>query len=49
MCIMSHQHHIYAYDAYVLECAERIAVPLVTLDDRMRDIAETIGISCIEV
>jgi predicted nucleic acid-binding protein len=46
---MSHQYHIYAYDAYVLECAERLNSHLVTLDDRMKEIAQKIGISLIEV
>jgi predicted nucleic acid-binding protein len=46
---MSHQYQIYAYDAYVLECAERLNTHLVTLDDRMKEIAQKIGISLIEV
>jgi hypothetical protein len=31
---MCHLHNIYAYDAYVLECAERFHVPLITLDSQ---------------
>jgi len=46
---MSHQYQLYAYDAYVLECAERLNTHLVTLDDRMKEIAQKIGISLIEV
>lgn len=46
---LSHSFNIYAYDAYVLECAERLNIPLVTLDERMKDIAEHAGISVIEV
>ncbi|HPO02738.1 MAG TPA: type II toxin-antitoxin system VapC family toxin [Treponemataceae bacterium] len=40
---------IYAYDAYYLSCAEQIKVPLLTLDERMRYIAKSRGISCVEV
>jgi predicted nucleic acid-binding protein len=32
---MSCQYKIYAYDAYVLECAKRLNLPLVTLDKLM--------------
>ncbi len=46
---ISHKHNIYAYDAYVLECAERLQSDLVTLDGRMREVTEKLGISLIEV
>lgn len=44
-----HQYDIYAYDAYVLECAERAKSDLITLDMKMKDIAEKLTISIIEV
>ena len=46
---ISEQYSIYAYDAYILECAERLRLPLMTFDVRMKAIAEKLGISLIEV
>lgn len=46
---LCHQFNIYAYDAYVLECAERLKLDLVTLDRRMKEIASELGITVIEV
>jgi predicted nucleic acid-binding protein len=46
---ISHNFNIYAYDAYVIECAERLKSALVTLDSRMKDVAKKLGISIIEV
>jgi predicted nucleic acid-binding protein len=40
---------IYAYDAYVLECAIRFRTPLVTLDRQVAASAATLGIACPEV
>ena len=40
---------IYAYDAYVLECAIRFRTPLVTLDRQVATSAATLGIACPEV
>ncbi len=44
-----HQFGIYAYDAYVLECAERLKSDLTTLDKRMKEIAAKLAIPVIEV
>ena len=41
--------NIYAYDAYYLELAERLKVPLLTLDNQMKDIAKTLKIKLLEV
>ncbi len=46
---ISQAHNLYAYDAYVLECAERFHLELVTLDNRMNEVARQLGISVIEV
>jgi len=43
------KYDIYAYDSYVLECAERIKSDLATLDNRMKKVAEKLNISIIEV
>ena len=47
--ILSHRHRIYAYDAYMLACAERYRTPLLTLDGRLRDVARSVGIKVLEV
>ena len=46
---LCHLHNIYAYDAYVLECAERLHLPLMTLDVRMTEVAQTLTLPVIEV
>jgi len=40
---------IYAYDAYYLELAKRLKIPLLTLDSQMKDIAKTLKIKLMEV
>ena len=37
-------HRIFAYDAYFLECALHARAPLLTLDKKMRAVAQTIGV-----
>jgi len=39
---------IYAYDAYFLECADRLRSPLLTLDRSMKRIAREMGITILE-
>lgn len=46
---ISYRCNIYAYDAYVLECAERLNAPLLTLDHGMKQAATTLEITLIEV
>lgn len=46
---LCHLHNIYAYDAYVVECAERLHLPLITLDARMMAVARTLTLPVIEV
>lgn len=36
---------IYAYDAYVLQCARALSYPLLTLDTRMRQVAAELKIT----
>ncbi len=43
------QFNIYAYDAYFLECAISLHCPLLTLDLRMIEIAQSLSIHIIEV
>ena len=40
--------NIYAYDAYFLECAEKLRSPLLTLDLEMQRVAREMGISILE-
>jgi predicted nucleic acid-binding protein len=42
------RHNIYAYDSYFLECALSLRCPLLTLDRRMKVIAENLGIHVLE-
>lgn len=41
--------NIYAYDAYVLECAISLRIPLITLDRRMKSIAQDLSIQVLEL
>ena len=42
------EHNIYAYDAYFLQCAQEFARPLLTLDQRMKQVASLLGINRLE-
>lgn len=42
-------YNIYAYDAYILECAESLKSDMVTLDKRMKEVAKKLNISVVEV
>jgi predicted nucleic acid-binding protein len=42
------EFNIYAYDAYFLECADRLRGPLLTLDRGMKKIAGDMGITILE-
>lgn len=41
--------NIYAYDAYFLVCAISLRSPLITLDRRMIEVAQSLGIQIMEV
>jgi len=43
------KYNIYAYDAYILQCAIEQKIPLISLDARMIELAKREGIECIEV
>ncbi len=43
------QFNIYAYDAYFLACAISLHSPLITLDQSMKKIAQSLGINIMEV
>jgi len=42
------EHNIYAYDAYFLQCAKVYSFPLLTLDKRMKQVADQLGIKLLE-
>jgi len=46
---ISYLHKVYAYDAYVLECAKSNQLPLITLDRQMQEKAKLLNIQIIEV
>jgi len=43
------KHHIYAYDAYLLMCCMQSNSPLLTLDQPLKQVAESLGIKVLEV
>ena len=46
---ISHYYNIYAYDAYFIECARNYSSTLVTLDNRLSEIARQMNINVKEV
>lgn len=46
---LSKENNMYAYDAYFLDCAIRHKAPLLTLDKKLRIIAENLNIQTLEV
>jgi predicted nucleic acid-binding protein len=46
---MAKEQGIYAYDAYMLECARKYRTPLLSLDDPQRQVAIKLGIEVLEV
>ncbi len=43
------QLNLYAYDAYLLRCAQKYAAPLLTLDRSLRDAALNVNLAIVEV
>jgi len=46
---IAHAANLYAYDAYFLDCAERHAAPLLSLDRPLKRAADKIGVHVLEV
>ena len=46
---LAERYGVYAYDAYVIECARRYQSPLISLDRRQCDVARSEGIATVEV
>lgn len=47
--LIAQQYNIYAYDAYLLRCAEKYRCPLLTLDEALRHHARAHGLVTLEV
>jgi predicted nucleic acid-binding protein len=46
---LAREQEIYAYDAYMLECARKYRTPFLSLDGPQRQIAIKLGIEVLEV
>ncbi|MCI5139180.1 MAG: PIN domain-containing protein [Candidatus Electrothrix sp. AR1] len=46
---ISKQTNMYAYDAYFLDCALRMKAPLLTLDAKLKNTAQQLNMSILEV
>lgn len=46
---IAHQWNIYAYDAYLLRCAQKYNAPLLSLDEALLSLAEQLKLNVIKV
>ena len=46
---ISHSFNSYAYDAYYLEVAQRLRIPLMTLDQKMKNVGNSLNINLLEL
>ncbi len=46
---LSHQCNIYAYDAYLIQCAQQTSTALLTLDHQLQSVAKSVGVSIQEI
>ena len=46
---ITHTHNVYAYDAYLIQCAQQTSTSLLTLDKGLMAIAEKMGVSVLEI
>lgn len=44
-----HKYNIYAYDAYMIICAQKCEAPLLTLDGLLRNVAQKCSVAITEV
>jgi len=45
---ISQSHNLYAYDAYLIQCAQQTSTSLLTLDKGLKDIAKKVGVTVLE-
>ncbi len=46
---ISHVQNIYAYDAYLIQCAQQTSTSLLTLDSGLKAVAEKMGVNTLEI
>ncbi len=46
---VSHAQNIYAYDAYLIQCAQQTSTSLLTLDNQLKITAEKMGVNILEL
>lgn len=46
---IAYKHSVYAYDAYVLDCAMHYRTPLLSLDDQLKAIGYKLDVNILEV
>ena len=46
---ISHSQNIYAYDAYLVQCAQKTSTSLLTLDKKLKAIAKKMGVTILEI
>jgi predicted nucleic acid-binding protein len=46
---LSESQNMYAYDTYLIQCAQQTSTPLLTLDKGLKTVAEKIGVPLLEV
>ena len=39
------EYNLYAYDAYYIECAKRLRIPILSLDSKLNKVADELSIS----
>ncbi len=46
---LAETYHLYAYDAYMIVCAQSLGIPLLSLDRRLLDAAEAAGVVVVRI
>lgn len=46
---ISKAQNIYAYDAYLIQCAQQTSTSLLTLDNGLKSVAQQVGVHVLEV
>ncbi len=46
---LSHSLNIYAYDAYLIQCAQQTNTPLLTLDKGLKVAAQSLGVQLLDL
>lgn len=48
-CRLAYNHDLYAYDAYVLDCARQFRTPLLSLDESLKAVGRAMNLTILEV